>query len=92
MVLKWEDPPEPPKGVGRPSRYKRIAEELRAHPGEWALIAKGDNPSMATNIRSATIAAFRPPHSFEAVTSNKRMENGRMIADTHARYVGEQEI
>lgn len=34
--VQWEDPP-PTRGPGRPWAGQALADELRAHPGRWAL-------------------------------------------------------
>lgn len=35
-VIRWEDPPPSQSG-----KWKRTADELKARPGEWALVAEG---------------------------------------------------
>jgi hypothetical protein len=61
-----------------------IADELRARPGEWALVLHADTNAhawqKASNIKRGIIAAFRPFGAFEATTRNG--------VDVWARYVG----
>lgn len=36
--LAWEDPPQPQLGT-RVGRWEPVADQLREHPGKWAVIA-----------------------------------------------------
>lgn len=70
------------------SKYAPIARELRARPGEWALVYVGTKvkaTSLANSIRFASNTAFRPAYDFEAVS---RTIAGRTRC--YARYVGDQ--
>jgi hypothetical protein len=90
-ILRWEDPP-PRDARGRTaypppdSKYADLADELRARPGEWALIYNGDKTRathLATTIRLGQIPVFA--RDFDAVT---RTIAGR--TRTYARYIGDQ--
>ncbi len=67
MTITWEEPPavEPGKR-GREIKYLDVAEELREHEGEWALISENAWASMANQIKSGGLAAFRPRGHFDA--------------------------
>ncbi|MEH1168935.1 hypothetical protein V6V47_26480 [Micromonospora sp. CPCC 205539] len=91
-VLRWEDPPPPTRrnprtpggATAAAERAVRIAAELRARPGEWAVIAEGANSRvLTTRIRHGVIAVWRPAGAYEAVC---RTVDGRITV--FARYVG----
>lgn len=84
--VRWEDPP-PARGTRQArSRWHRIAAELRANPGQWAVVAT--YPSMsarstAVKINAGKVAAMRPAGHWEACT--RTVEGETRI---YARYVG----
>lgn len=93
-VLRWEEPP-PNQLPTRPwttrhSHLKELADELRARPGNWALVFEQEGPAsgragaMATHIRLGQVRCFTPTGDFDAVT--RKVEN---ITCVYARYVGE---
>lgn len=91
-VLRWETPPPSrrrggyPQGQGK-SRWQDVADELRAHPGDWALIAESpvtSNSGLATQIRMGQAVCFSPAGDFDAET--RRMDGVRKV---WAVYVGD---
>lgn len=89
-VIDWQEPP-PPALVRRPhltrvSALAGLAEELRARPGDWALVYDGSSygkaSGMATHIRLGQVRAFTPTGDFDAVSHKGR---------TWARYMGGDE-
>ncbi len=42
--IVWEDPPEIDRTRRVPGRWQRVAQELRQHPGKWALAYEGKSP------------------------------------------------
>lgn len=40
MDIKWQDPPPIRRG-GRPSSWNPVGDELKKHPGRWALLWEG---------------------------------------------------
>ncbi len=87
--IVWENPPavEPgPVAKTRPDMAD-FADELRAHPGQWARyprpIADASAPPTARAIRLGHRQAWEPAGAFEAVT---RTVGGRRIV--FVRYVG----
>lgn len=93
-VIRWEKPPPSrrlggyPVGQGK-SRWAAVAEELRAHPGEWALIAEsplGVNGGLATQIRMGHMVCWSPAGDFDAET--RRADGVRKV---WACYVGDAE-
>ena len=48
--LKWEQPPDPNRGGW--VRWKPMAETLKTHPGEWALIVENGDYRRMTSVRS----------------------------------------
>lgn len=78
--IQFVDAPPPQRNQ---HKNQDIADALRKRPGEWAHIGTG-NPSRATNIKTATLRAFAPAGSFEAVARN--LVDGK--GDIYARYVG----
>jgi hypothetical protein len=76
----------PPDNRGRPdNKWAEIADELRDRPGEWALIAKGVDSTIANKIRTGRYRSM-PRGQFEAVSRNSNVANRR--ADIWARYIG----
>lgn len=47
-VLRWEQPPSRERGERRYD-WARIADDLKANPGEWALVAVCPNPTTAAS-------------------------------------------
>jgi hypothetical protein len=83
--LKFEDPP-PAKRA--PRRFDLVAQELKANPGRWAVIAVFDKRpnanSTARQIRLGLTSYWQNPGDFEAVS--------RAVGDefrVYARYLGE---
>ena len=68
--------PQPPKNeAGNPgiNKWQEIADELRRHPGEWAVVKhsatdRGPVNSSHRGIRSGMLVAFRPAGDFDAKT------------------------
>jgi hypothetical protein len=87
MTIKWEDPPENAWGP-KTGKFDGDANELRANPGRWGYLGK-HNSSLTKSIKAAKLVVFRPAGSFEAVSRNVRVEDGRSVADVYARYVGD---
>lgn len=81
--LRWEDPPAPIAGPGRPSVYPAIVTELKLHPSKWALIAVGTTGGEATSVRSAA-QRMAIGGKVEAVT---RQHEGNGLRATYARWV-----
>jgi hypothetical protein len=82
-----EAPPAPRSGprskTRRPKHYS-IARQLKARPGEWALIFRDRTVSTPGVIRKGGMVAFRPAGAFEAVSRS----NGKGKVDVYAKYVG----
>lgn len=89
-ILRWEDPKpslQPRENGYSRSRYRDIADELRAQQGRWAVIAEfsGRNrTALATHISRGAIGCFRPAGDFDAVS---RQVFG--LTTIYARYVGD---
>lgn len=85
MALAWEEPP-----VNRSSTWLEEASQLRACPGQWAVICIKPHSraavAMASHISNGNLAAFRPAGTFEATS---RTVDGE--ARVYARYVGSEE-
>lgn len=89
-IIRWADPPPTSLRGERTtapwSRYNDLADELRARPGEWAVIAEfnGRHTGLATHVRMGSIACFTPAGDFDAVSR----QVGKYTA-IYARYVGD---
>lgn len=84
-VIRWEDPG--PRTRAPAGDYWKIAAELRANPGRWAVVREGTRMTVighGTSIQTGKIEAFRPAGSFEATC---RSRDGKVVV--YARYVGE---
>ncbi len=93
MAIRWEAPPPAHPRSERPrgpkSALSPLADELRARPGEWAIVFEGAQQQgkasgMAAHIRLGQVQAFTPTGDFDAVT---RTVDG--LARVYARYIGE---
>ncbi len=80
VTVQWKDP-----GTGWSKRFDwdAIAAELRAHPGEWALVGTSA-ASHAVGVKTGKVKALRPVGAFDACT-RKNADGGR---DLYVRYVG----
>lgn len=89
MSIKFEDPP-PPRRRGKKSPFAEIAQELKASPGQWAVIAKYDKVdrprAMVVAINSGRYSIWEPAGHFEAVS---RLVEGEYCL--YARYLGEED-
>lgn len=90
-VLRWEMPPAARSKGGESrsswSRYKPIAEELRARRGEWGVVYEGPKhfaAGLVTHIQTGAVVAFAPAGDFEACSR----VNGH-IRTVYARYLGD---
>lgn len=86
VILRWEDPPPPRRGFGDRGRWaenadlRAIADELRANPGRWAVVAEAANPGSATHIRTGHYVAFRPVGHFEATLRGLQVRGSQPIS------------
>lgn len=84
--INWEAPPE--ALLNRQRRdWQNVADELRARPGQWAVVAEGVSASTGTHIRHGRLTAFAPAGSFEARVSGARSDEGK-ASKVYARYIG----
>ena len=85
-TIVWADPP--PKAGGHRSdgaTFPRATEDaLRAHPGRWALVAKGVSLSSP-----GWLSASRPGFEFTSRSAGLGYPKGR--GDLYARFVGDAE-
>lgn len=84
--IRWEEPPT--RRAGRMGdKYSEVAEALRANPNKWAVVQTfplgRQAGSLAFNIRSGLVKAFRPVGAFEATARKNGDETS-----VYARYVG----
>jgi len=59
--LKWQEPPSTPR-----HNWDSIAEQLKANPGRWALVAESysGNKVKAAKARGLTVRVSRVPENF----------------------------
>lgn len=67
------------------TKWSKIADELRANPGQWAVVAEDVHPSLAQYLRSGRGTGKWVPQDFEVAT---RQIKGTTKANVFARYVG----
>jgi hypothetical protein len=86
--LKFETPPEKTRVTW--GRHYLVAHELKAKPGEWAVVGVYNGPecagSIARQIKGARLSAYQPAGSFEAEARTVDGEHR-----VYARFVGEKE-
>lgn len=84
---------DPPRRNG-PSRHHwgNIAEQLKQHPGQWALCLRGIY-AQATSINRGMVNAFKPAGTFQArvVPDGGKDEKGRATVDLYIRYLGDKD-
>jgi hypothetical protein len=82
-IVQWEAPP--PRRGGRVHDWDAIAKELRARPGEWALVAVCTNQTTAASTaRYIRDGKYKPMSAGFDATS--RTVDGE--ARVYARYTG----
>ena len=84
MGTVWESPSNTHMGRPPSADYSELAEELRRHPGQWALVGENLSVSIGSHISSGRIKAFQPAGSFEGAVRGSK--NGR-AQKVFARYV-----
>lgn len=86
--LRWE---KPPISGGDKHAHRPLADQLIAHPGEWAHILTYNRSSISSSvagaIRRGTTNAWRPEGAFEA-KARKVVVGRRTEYRVYARYVG----
>ena len=88
-VLRWEEPPN--RRQSKAARWASVAAELRARPGEWAVIEEtGTNTTTASTVQyiKKGDGPFAPIGAFEAISRSERGENRLIKTQVYARYVG----
>ena len=84
--LIWEEPPSAARRTR--TAWERVADDLRARPGEWARIRDGLNGAnagtIAHRIRTGFYRGFRPAGDFEAVSRTQGTASA-----VYARYLGD---
>lgn len=81
--IRFEDPSPHRR---RKFDWEAIAEELRAHPNQWAIVAENDYTGVASQIKNGTYKAFRPVGRWEATVRGVDLKTGK-AAKIYARYV-----
>lgn len=88
--IKWATPPGAKRGTGsyhRSAEWAAVAEELKEHPNQWALVRKETEACYGYFIKKARLVAFQPAGSFEATV--RKSETNPKKYDIYARYIGE---
>lgn len=91
MKIKWETPPEPRRGRQPDTRSddQKFADQLRKHPGDWAVFREDANSSIAFQVKTGKVAAFRPAGAFEAVC--RGITPGGSRGRIYVRFVGTED-
>lgn len=86
-TLRFEAPPLANRAPRGRAVEKEVPAQLRAHPGEWAIIHTAQTRvgayAMAHQIRTGILASYRPKGHFEALG---RTVDGEFRV--YARFVG----
>ncbi len=79
--LRWEDP-SPRTRIGRPGLIPLILDQLKARPGEWALLRE--------DLANVSTVASRYKRRWRELEFTVRCEpgTGRRHGKLYARYVG----
>lgn len=84
-VVRWEDPPDQIARGKRVIDWASIAEELRQHPGRWAVVSEAPaNVGIGWFIKTGRYAWCRPAGSFQS--ASRRVAG---VLTIYARYVGD---
>ena len=93
QIIRWEDPPPAQLGPRRriESRWKPVADALKARPGRWAVVeevepGRRSNTGLASRISFGQLKCFTPAGDFEAVSRRVGA-----VQRTYARYLGDGE-
>ena len=82
MALHFEDPP-PSRQFAPRTDHVAVAAELKAHPGQWAIISRHRTAAAAATaagrIKCGFPAAYKPAGAFDAVARTVNGEH-RMYA------------
>lgn len=80
------EPPESSRN-GR-GKYRAIAAEARAHPGEWVSV-RGINRNVAGAIRAGSTNGFKPPTDWEVRNADTSADSS--TATLWVKYIGKGE-
>jgi len=86
VSIAWEDPPA---GTARSgvTDWRRVADELRQRPGQWAVVATRPSSGAAATIAGAIRKGSRAGMPSGAFEARARTVDGE--CRVYARYVGE---
>lgn len=89
IEIEWEDP-----GKTRGRRrmdWKRVADQLREHPGRWARMPGTFSHSIPGFIKAGRMKPFQPAGTFEAtMRGGKRDGDGEGVrGQLYVRFIGE---
>jgi hypothetical protein len=73
-VIRWEEPPPVPLRGDAKRPWSLVAAQLRARPGDYALIAEGAGAELAPRINTG-VSWWAPPGAYKAVS---RKIDGRL--------------
>ena len=85
--FSWEEPPPAAFAESPSSKWTGVADQLRAHPNQWAKLDIGEmkNPkTFAYNVKNGATKAWRPQGAFEAVCTPDRQVYARYVGDAEA--------
>lgn len=86
--IRWEEPPAPTRWGMPVANHADVAAKLRERPGRWAIVSVYSTHvsalSVAYQIRSGKLAAYRPKGAFEA--SARTVDGEHRV---YARFVGD---
>lgn len=74
--LEWKDPPETALGGrgGSENKWRAIGEQLRANPGQWAVVdqkyTRASATALASRVRRGRMTATLGDGRFEAAVSD----------------------
>ena len=84
MAVEWKNPP--PVATGRSChKWSLIADELRDHPNEWAMVCNDSALSFGTHLRKGKAQGW-VAGDFEVRTV--RRDAARSRGEIYARFVG----
>lgn len=90
-IVRWEDP-SPRNHTDVAASWQPVADELRAHPGQWALVRETSllNAGVQASYIKSGKGPFEPRGAFEARQRTYRAQPGAQgVGRIYARYVGE---
>ena len=89
--MEFKEPSDLKSGHRNKHKYQDIADELKSHPGKWAIAFRDKPTSLASNINGGKLVNFAPRGYFQATCRGINTKT-RIAEEIYVRYIGPIEI